>query len=104
MKTYILSIGIALLAISFTAVTSSFTVKDGVSCCKDADCCKNCDDAECKATCVKVSDMSAKELHSKDGKALAAKCKILCEKNGCCDKAKACSKKGKDGKKSCCKH
>ena len=101
MKTFILSIGIALLAISFTTITSSFTTTDGVSCCKDAACCKNCDDAECKATCVKLGELSSEELKTEEGKALAVKCKTLCEKNACCDDAVKCKKKGK---KSCCKH
>jgi hypothetical protein len=109
MKSYILSIGIALLAISMTVITSSFispsTAKVGVSCCKDASCCKNCNDVECKATCKKMGEMTEAELKTEKGKALAAKCKVLCEKNKCCTSAEngavKCKKKGK---KSCCKH
>ena len=85
MKSYILSIGIALLAISMTVITSSFTssatAKAGISCCKDASCCKNCNDVECKATCKKMGEMTDAELKTEKGKALAAKCKVFLDTN-----------------------
>lgn len=94
MKTYILSLGLALLSFGFTA-------QAGDGCCKKADCCKNCTDEKCKTTCQKVSTMSAEQLATEEGKNLLAECAELCSKNGCCKTdSQNCSK---DGKKACCK-
>lgn len=97
MKTYILSLGIALLAFAFTTDYSSNN--DG--CCKKSECCKNCTD-ECKEKCITISKMSEEEKKSEEGKALIAECKELCTKNDCC-KAKD-AKSCEHNKKGCCSH
>lgn len=91
MKTYILSLGIALMAFAFTTDYSSNN--DG--------CCKNCTD-ECKEKCVAISQMTEEEKKSEEGKALIAECKELCKKNDCC-KAKD-AKTCEHNKKGCCTH
>lgn len=99
MKTYILSFAFALLCFGFISCDKTMSA-NATACCEKSDCCKNCDDEECKTTCTKVSQLSEAEKSTEEGKALMTKCADLCKKNECCDKdAKSCDA---DGKKSCC--
>ena len=83
---------IALLAIGFVSCDKIMNADKKVTCCKQDDCCKNCDDEECKTTCEAVSKLSSEEATTEKGKELIQKCKTLCDKNDCCDKASKCEK------------
>lgn len=91
MKTYILSFALAIFAIGFTSCDKEMSAETAVTCCSKDDCCKNCDDEECKTTCKAVAKLSSEEAQSTEGKELIEKCKTLCEKNDCCKDSKKCS-------------
>ena len=98
MKNYILSIGIALLAVACNPME-----KESTNFCASSECCKNCEDVKCQETCKKISEMTDEQLQSAEGIKLTEECAALCEKNKCCSdgEGKACHK---HEEKSCCKH
>ncbi len=100
MKTYILTFVLAIFAIGITVAASGKSQQNQTSCCAKSNCCKNCDDVECKTTCKAVSELTKAEAQSEKGKDLLAKCKTLCEKNGCCKDSKKCDAHKKE---NCCK-
>ena len=98
MKTYFLTIGLALLLFACNNTTTQSS-----NFCVDSGCCKTCDDVECQQTCKKISEMTEIELKSAEGIKLKETCAMLCEKNKCCSdtEGKVCSK---HEEKACCKH
>lgn len=100
MKNIFIGAMLSLLAIFAVACNNTKNEKANDMCCKNAACCKNCDDQECKTTCLKVSEMNEEDLYTSEGKALVQKCKTLCAKNECCKDANSCEA---HDKKDCCK-
>jgi len=98
MKTFILSIGIALLAVACNPTTT-----ESSNFCATSHCCEGCEDVKCQETCKAVSELTEEELKSTEGIKLIDQCAALCEKNDCCSgtQQKACNK---HEEKSCCKH
>jgi len=73
MKTYILTFALAIFTIGITVAASGKCQQNKVSCCASSNCCKNCDDVECKTTCESVSKLTKAESQSEKGKELLAK-------------------------------
>jgi hypothetical protein len=98
MKTFILSIGIALLAVACSPSTT-----ESSNFCTTSQCCEGCEDVKCQETCKAVSEMTDEQLKSAEGIKLIDECTALCKKNDCCSatEGKDCNK---HDKKSCCKH
>jgi hypothetical protein len=100
MKTYILTFALAIFAIGVTVAATGISKQNVTSCCSSSECCKNCDDEECKTTCAAVSKLTDENAKTNEGKELIAKCKSLCEKNKCCKESTKCTT---HNKKKCCK-
>ena len=92
MKSFIIIFAVAFMAMGFTAINTNNCNAKQPSCCTSSSCCSNCTDAECKATCKAVSELTTAEAESEKGKKLIATCKTLCEKNDCCKDSKKCNK------------
>ena len=100
MKTILMSLGIAFMAIACSPNDKN-DVKADDAFCQKSECCKNCTD-ECAVLCKKVAAMSDADQLSDEGKKVLADCEAMCEKNGCCkaEDRKSC----KAGNKACCDH
>lgn len=98
MKTFILSLGIALIAVACNP-----SQNESSNFCKTSGCCEKCEDVKCQETCKKISEMTNEQLQSAEGIKLKDECAALCKKNNCCSdgEGKACHK---HEEKSCCKH